>query len=308
MKFLKWVVSLLFSQRGEGEGEGDGSGEGAGSGEGQGNQDASGQGDGQQGQQGQQGAAPTLEQVMAELNQLKSSHETLKGQSGATERNLSSERKALEQMGLRVVRDADGNVQVLPIQKQQGGSRFTDEHKNKFFTYFPDAKQGEEFLNILNLLLEDHADRRFQHYDKTVSERQSFTSQRDESIGRMYELYPSLNQKDKGFNKAFYDRADAILAEKYWDRKSNRPSIPNADLVAAHEAAIEMGIAPSSVEQAKKEGFEQGKNQRRIVGVSGSRAAEGGGGFRRLEFEEYKKLTPEQREEYDKKEVETRGK
>ena len=123
----------------------------------------------------------------------------------------------------------------------------------------------------------------------------------------MYSLFPALNQKDGNFNKSFYEKADQILVERYWDKDHNKPLFPNADLVAANEAAIELGIAPSAIAVAKKEGFQQAQQSKKIVGTAqGSQAQGGGGGFRKLDFPEYQKLNSDQRAEYDKKDIESR--
>lgn len=300
MKLTKWFWSLILSERGEREEGAATAATGEGSDESQGDQGAGAEAD----QGGQE--TVTLEQLQQQVNEYKTKHETLSGQSRATERNLSSMRKALETSGLRMVTDADGNVQVLPAARQQG-SRFTDEHKNKFFSYFPDAKSGEEFLNLLNLLQDEKLDTGFKKFRGDMSSEQQFYSSRGQSIERMNEVYPQLNPKSSDFNKAFYDKADSILTERYWDEKTNRPLVPNADLIAAHEAAIEMGISPAIVAKAKAEGFDKGKESKKIVGTpQGSQSQGGGGGFRKLPFAEFSKLTPDQKEEYQKNEIEGR--
>lgn len=313
MNIFKFLSLLLLSQRGEGEGEGgDGGAGGEGSDAGQGDPNAS-AGDGQQGAQGGAAAsAPTLEQLTAQFAELNSKYETLKNQSGATERNLSAERKALEGMGFRVVRDNEGNVQIMPA-KTASKSRFTDEHKSKFMSYFPDQQSGDGFLSLLDLMLQDRIDSGIQGYDKNVQQGRQFESARSQAIDRMFKLFPSLNAESKEFNKAFYDKADQILMERYMDKETGRILIPHADLIAANEAAIELGIAPAAVAAAKKDGFLQGKNSAaKIVGsAQGSQSpagAGGSGGFRKITKEEYMKLPTEGRAKYDKDELANRGK
>jgi hypothetical protein len=303
---FKTLWLLLTSEKGEDGEEGQPAGEGAiGSVEGQGDQGASGAVPGAGQAEGQPAGQPApLDPValQTQLEEMKATLETLKGQSGATERNLASERKALEGMGLKVVRDTQGNVQVVPIKQANNNTRFTDEHKNKFYSYFPDQKSGESFLEMQKALVEDLLDERFSKYDKEKSTVSQFQEQRQQGIERMYQLFPNLNEKGGSFDKNFYDKANEIYMARY-------QNIPNGDLIAANEAAIELGIAPSSVAAANKEGFQRGQNVRKIVGGGqGSQAQGGQGGFRRLSFEEFKKLTPDQRAEYNKKEIESRGK
>lgn len=299
MKYLKWLWLCLASQRGEEEGQPSGSGKGS----------AEGQGAGQAVAEEQQAEEQVVdvEALTKELNEYKTKHETLSGQSRATEQNLAATRRALEANGLRMVKDADGNVQVVPLARQSQGGRFTDEHKNKFFSYFPDQKSGEEFLSILDLMFGDRIDTGLKTFRGEMSKEQEFSVGRQQSIDRMYQIFPQLKQGES-FNKAFYEKADRILVERYIDPKTGNPLFPSADLVAANEAAIELGIAPASVAAAEKKGFDKAKEQKKIVGsVQGSQAQGGqGGGFRKLSYEEYSKFTPEQKAEYDKKEIETR--
>lgn len=292
MKFLNWLWLNLFSERGEGEGEGQG-GSAEGSAEGQGGQDGVAEGQGK--------PAVDVEALTRERDELKSKHDTLSGQSRATERNLAATREALKANGLQLAQDSDGNMRVMPIVQSRQGSRFTDEHKNKFFSYFPDSKSGEEFLNIVNLLLDDRLERGFKDYDGTLTKRQQYQSVQAESNGRMLSLWPSLNPEAKdSFNKAFYDKATEI-----WEK--NYRNLPNGELIAANEAAVEMGIAPAAVVTAEKQGFQKGKESRKIVGnAQGSQGQSGGGGFKKLSFAEYSKLASDARSEYDKNEIESR--
>ena len=64
-----------------------------------------------------------------------------------------------------------------------------------------------------------------------------------------------------------------------------------------------MGIAPAAVLQAKKEGFEKGKEGRKIVGMSSGTQGAGGGGFRKVSKEEYMAMDSEAKAKYDKDEM-----
>ena len=74
------------------------------------------------------------------------------------------------------------------------------------------------------------------------------------------------------------------------------------------EEELELGIARGIVAKAKAEGFDKGKESKKIVGTAQGSQAQGGagGGFKKLPFVEYSKLTTEQKEQYQKEEVEAR--
>ncbi len=304
MSYLNWLWLCLTSQRGEvgdeDEGQSSGSGEGSAEGqkEGQGNHAAV-------AEEGSQAGEIDINGLTKERDEWKTKHETLSGQSRATERNLASTREALKANGLQLVQDSDGNMKVMPITRSTG-TRFTDEHKNKFFSYFPDAKSGEDFLGILNAMLDDRFDGGFKNFRSELQQEQSFYGSRNAAIKEMFKVYPDLNPDAETYNKGFYDLADKILGEKYWDAKTNRPLVPNADLIAAHEAAIQLRISPTAVAAAKREGFEQGKTSKKIVGAVQGSQGQSGSGFKKLNFAEYSKLTPEQKGKYDKEDIESR--
>jgi hypothetical protein len=305
MKVLKMLWLTLLSERGGTEGiEGQG-GETEGSVE---TQQADQAGSTEQDVQAQEQGQPIDPNVLTkERDDWRTKHETLSGQARATERNLAATRRALEAKGFRMVQDSDGNVQLVPVSTQQSSSKFTDQHKAKFFSYFPDEKSGEGFLDILNVLLEDKQNNGFKSFREQMGKEQEFYSGRQQAIDRMFSLFPALNPKGTGFNKSFYERADQILLERYWDREGNKPLFPNADLIAANEAAIELGISPSTIAAAKKEGFDKARQNKTIVGTAqGSQSQTGTGGFRKLSFEEYQKLPMDKRQEYDRGEVESR--
>lgn len=303
MSIFKLILSLLFSQRGEGEGEGGDGGDGADSGDGQGDQAAAAAAGEGQGGEGAKGAAPTLEDVLRERDDFKTKFETLKGQSGATERNLASERKALENLGYKILRDAEGNVQLVP-SRTQTKSRFTDEHKSKFYSYFPDQAAGEGFMGLMSLYMQDFWENNIGQYDQKLNQKSQFQAQQVQSNERMLKLYPSLNSEHETFNQAFYDKASEIYLQGYRGHA-------NGELLAAHEAAIELGISPTAVAAAKKEGFQKGKEAvGKIVGKSPqgqSGAGAGGGGFRKIPFSEYSKLSVDAKAKYDQDELASRG-
>jgi len=301
---FKYLWLCLFSQKGEGEGEDNLDGQSADSDDSQGGQDASTDDDSQDDGQGQAGETQddgTLAEMTQKLNDLQVQYETLKGQSSATERNLSAERKALETMGLKLVKDHDGNVSAVPIAKKGGQSRFTDEHKTKFSSYFPDADSAKNYLDLMNAWAEDFFADKIKNYDQTLTQRQQFQTVQTQSNNRMMDLYPALDANSKeGFNQSFYDKATEI-----WE--ANYKHLANGELIAANEAAIEMGISPAKVAEAKKAGYQQGKTSRKIVSSGqGSQSQGSSVGFKKLPFEEYSKLNPDKKKKYDTEEVAAR--
>lgn len=303
--FLKFLWLCLFSQRGEGEENITNTGSSEDSDTSQGDQDTSSNQDSQvEGQTYTDGTQDdgTLADLTSKYTQLQEQYEVLKGQATATERNLSSERKALESIGMKMVRDHEGNIQVVPIAKTGGKSRFTDDHRTKFSSYFPDEDSAKNYLSLMDAYMEDFFESRISNYDKKLTERQQFQLLQTQSNQRMLDLYPSLDINGNTYNESFYKKATEI-----WE--SNYRNLPNGELIAANEAAIEMGISPQKIIEAKKTGYQQGKTSRTIVSSSqGTQSGASSGKFKRLSFEEYSKLTPEQKDKYDNEEVLSRRK
>lgn len=297
-KVFEFLKEIFLSEDGGTEGQEGGSQEG-----GEGNQEGQSEaGLGEEQQQGEgeqnQDQQPNWEE---KLNEITSKFESLRGKTTQTEKNLAATRQAIEQMGLRWVSDAQGNVHIIPAGKEQSQSRFTNDHRSKFASFFPNQEQAESFLGLLNAYLQDFIQPEFSKFDTQLQQRQAFITQRDNANERMINLYPSLDTKGEGFNKAFYDKATEIWESQY-------RHLPNGELIAANEAAIEMGIAPASVMKAEKQGFEKGKQSRQILSpAKGTQTSGQGGGFRKLAFDEFSKLSSDEKKAYNLKEIENRG-
>jgi len=236
------------------------------------------------------GNDPSVDDVFDAHRNLQSEHETLKGKTTTTEKNLSALRRAADSKGLKVLTDTDGNVDLVPKDtpgKSETKRRFTDEHRALF---------DKNVLSAIEYMLDDRLDNRFGEYDKMQGQRSQFFKMQDTANNRMMTLYPSLDpdESNQSFNQAFYDRATDIWKQSY-------KNFPNGELIAAGEAAIEMGIAPSQLVKAERRGYEKGSSPRKVLGpVSGSRV---GSGTKRLSREEYLALSTDEKEKYDEKQL-----
>jgi len=323
MWFLKWIYQILLDEQGDSPAAG-----GAGQGEppagsGQGEPPGAGEGEGGGGQGGEPPATPAfgdfgdtpktleeatalLENIYGEHTKLKPEFETLKGKTTATERNLALTRKALEGAGIRVVPDEEGNVRLEVVNQpaQEKKMRFSDAHKQLF---------DEKVLEALRYLIQDEFDGGFDTREKTRMEGarklQMFNNFYDQAADLMFSHFPQLNgnwdakgnSTNQTFDKAFHDKVMERAREKYCDPRG-RLTNPQGELLAALEIAKELGITAQIVNQAKAEGFQQGQAGKKILGpvVSGKKGAVKTG---KLSFDEYQKLSPEEKVEYDKKQV-----
>lgn len=311
MDLFKLLYCIFLDQRGEGEGEeevgggqGDATpkegqgeasgGEGEGEGEGAGEEAASKYGD--------FGENPSVDDVYAALQEVTGKHDGLTKKTGQTEKNLASLRKAAESQGLRVVQDAYGNTDLVP-QKQAASTdvkrRFTDEHRTKLASFFSGddtTKTANDFLEIMSAFMQDHSDEGFSNYDKKLISRQHFQRARDTSNDRMMTLYPQLDDgKKESFDQFFFDRATEIYKESY-------EMHPRGELIAAGEAAAEMGISPITLKKAEAKGFNKGKEIKTVLAPvgQGGKGRGGGKGTGKLGKNDYLALTEEERAEYDK--------
>ena len=330
-KFLRKLYLILQDQRGDdtppgagGAGQGDAP---AGSGEGEPPAPDAGQG-GEGGQGVEPPATPAFgdfgdtpktqdeaialaQKLYESVTKLKPDYETLKGKTAATERNLAMTRKALEKMGIRPVQDEETGELTFELIKQPQAERkrrFQDSHKQEFFKFFVSPQAGEQFLNLMTALLQDHFDDSFdarqREYGEKAKQRQVYFRVKNDANSKMLKLWPMLDGKfdengkptNSNFNSQFYDRATEIWKEKYSDD-------PAGELKSAVDAALELNIPSQALTQAKKEGFENGKKQKTILGPAGQGAGAKGGAKKTLTKEEYLKLSPEEREKYDKANV-----
>jgi len=220
---------------------------------------------------------------------------SLKDKGGATEKNLASIRKAAGEVGLSFLRDEEGNVTLQMKEEAKPevkGKRFTDAHRELV---------GDDMVEAVSSLFEDMFEAGIVGYEKERTEKREYAVARSNSNAKAFRLYPMARMKDESgndnpnFNKPFYDRATEI-----W--QANYSKNPKGELMAMHEAAIEMKVSPISLEEAKKAGYNKAKNQKKVLGPagggsgSGSKVAPGGV----LSQDAYLKLDPEAREKYDK--------
>lgn len=251
---------------------------------------------------GRFGNTPTIDDVFKAYTELEAQSQNLTGKTTATEKNMAALRKALKDHGVEVLRDEEGRFTLQAINQEPEKPRerrFKDDHKKLF---------EEPVLQAIQGLVQDLIDDGLYGYEKQQRERISsvrqFNQDRTAAVGEMHKLFPMLKQGAEGFDAAFYTRAEEILNERYCDR-NGRPKSPQADLLAAVAAATELGITPTAkidpvkIEAAKKEGFKQGQESKKVLGPVGSTQAKASG-FKKLSKDEYLKLSAEEREKYDK--------
>ena len=277
---------------GQGEGGNGASGDGAGGG------DGAGAGDGSGGPAAN--IAPKYGKYGNDPDAVWKAHQDLINKTGQTERNFSGLRKSLEGMGFKAEHDPEtGEFRFVEINKpapQVKKKRFTDAHKALF---------DEPVLSAIEArvqdVVEELIEKSFTDYEKKGTERQTTVQQKIAAGNKLVKLFPQLavstdEKPNTAFNQEFYDRATEI-----WKDNKAYFENPNGELYAAMEAAIELGISPQAIGAAKKEGFKQGTEQKKILGP-----VDGAGQGKELKpgelsKEAYLALTPEQKKEYDKK-------
>ena len=220
---------------------------------------------------------------------------SLKEKGGATERNLAKVRQTLNEAGISMLRDDEGNIQFQVKEEaktEMKTKRFTDAHKELL---------GDDTLEALDAYFADKFDAGIAGYEKTQKEKYEYSIARRNSNAKAFRLYPTAQMKDANgndnpnFNRAFYDRATEI-----W--KADYSKNPKGEMMAMHEAAIEMKISPISLEEAKKAGYNKAKNQKKVLGPAGGGSGSGAKGGKEgvLSREAYLKLDQDAREKYDK--------
>lgn len=271
---------------------------------------------------GEFGDSPTIDQLFDAIKKERSGFETIKVKTTATERNLSALRKALESSGIRAVQGTDGNIKFDLIEKQQSSKKFTDQHLQQLAQMFDKPEGAKSFLDLLSLHVQDLFEEQYSTRQRATQEEQGKIQQlvkaRDEQIDRMFRLYPMLNPAIDGsgkptnqqFNKAMYE-----LATEIWQRPVEEGGYgghPLKQLLAAIDAAEQLGVATSMIQKAQAQGFQQGQAQRRVVGPVQSQSSAGtgagSGAMRKLGKDEYLALSPEKREEYDAWNIQQRDK
>lgn len=303
-KTISWIIGLLFDQRGENDpaaGAGDGSGAGDGQGD-QGGAESGAQGgdsgagpatgitEGDAGASQEGVVTPKFGEFGDDPIKLFQGYQGLKSKTTATERNLATLRKNLENVGLKI--GEDGTIQ---LGEKDGSApktkRFTADHAKLFDAPVLQAMQG---------LIEDLFEDRLGKYEQKNTMKQQYMTMKETSNSKMTGMFPQLLKEVDGevnpqFNQAFYDRATEI-----WSTTPGYKSHPSGELYSTMEAAIEMGISPIAIAKAKAAGYKAGVNTKKVLGpTSGVGAgAQGATGFKRLSVAEFRLLTPDKKEEY----------
>ena len=320
---FKMILKFLFDLRAETPGSGAGApgqagqggapaGEGAAGGEG-------GAGDGGEGKPGGQGGEGTgaVEKVVATpgakpkygkfgdaptVDQIWQEHQTLIGKTTQTERQAASLRKSLEAVGFRAVDDGSGNFRFEEIKapaKTERAKRFNDQHKALF-----DEPVLTAIQNLVEDMFEDRIEKSFSDYEGKGQQRQQMIQQKIASGQKLIKLFPALQlkgedgQPNAAFDETFYNRATEI-----WQGSPDYLKNPSGELFAAMEAAVELGIAPAAIAKAKADGFVAGTGAKKVLGpvTGGQQGAKGAKG--ELSQTDYLKLSPDEREKYDKEKL-----
>jgi hypothetical protein len=323
--FINVIPVILADERGETQDEGNAGGKGGGDNDGAtgntgdedkgklGNENADsqdGKKDGDNGNSGNQGAVEEWAGYASKDDLIKA-HESMKGQTGATEKNLRTLRQALKKHGIAFDPES-GELAIIPgvgDTKPKRQSKFTDEVRNKFNPFFAiegaDEKtittQRDEFLNNLAIMVQDKIDEFFESYQDTASkklrEHREWSEQYDAAVKEMFTSYPALVEGSEGFNEKFYN---AVI--EYLDANPNLRKQPDGELIAADRIARKMQISPLAIGAARKEGFQKGVGSKKIVGNAGKGGTgNAAGAFKRLSKDEYLALSDEERDTYNKK-------
>ncbi|MCD6346466.1 MAG: hypothetical protein J7L96_03500 [Bacteroidales bacterium] len=310
-QLFKTLFSILMNQTGEyesGTGEG-GQGEGAPE-SGQGTAPAEGEeGEAGTGEEtppaeskyGDFGDNPSVDDVYNQFTQRNQEYEALKGKTSATEKNLANLRKSVEGTGMKIMTDSSGNIHIIPKAEKTEGSQksetlFSDEHAKLFDQPVLDAI-NKLIADRVKAAIKDYDSTRFTEKDAVYNERTSFQRKSGESRTSMLKFYPQL-AAGKERDTAFHARATEIWEASY-------KHMPNGELIAAHEAAQELSIAPKQLMVAKKEGYEQGKAGKKVLGpVGGGQQNNNSGKFQKLSKADYLKLSSEDKDAYNLKALE----
>lgn len=244
------------------------------------------------------------------IEELVSAHETMKGQTSATEGNLRKLRSALKKHG--IVYDSDSDALAVmqdegtQESKQKRQSKFTDEHREKFSRFFSaegDDKEvisatRDEFLNLMDTLVEDRVESMLLNFQekssKQMKERMQFKKEYDEATKEMFASYPQLVEGNEQFDQEFYD---AVL--EHIENNPRLRKLSDGELIAADRVARQRNISPIQISRAKKKAYMKGSEKKTIVSSSSGKQAKGG--FKRLSEDEYLALSTDERNEYNKK-------
>jgi hypothetical protein len=261
---------------------------------------------------GEFGDVPDVDKLYDGYGKTKKELDIAKGKQTATERNLSSVRKLLESSGVRIVHDENGQprLEVAAPEETKRQRRFSDEHKKKLAGFFDRPEAVDAFLETVKPYIEDLFEDSYTGREKMSKETQAktrqFVQERTKANTRMIKLFPMLDGKFDGgkstnplFSQPFYDRATEIWQTEY---KNN----PHGELLAALDAADELGIQQAVIQAAKAEGVKMGKDGKKILSTVSSSGKVAPGALTTMTQAQYLALPPEKREEYDQKALENK--
>jgi hypothetical protein len=325
MNKLMWFLkTILLDQCAENEGAGAGAGDGSGAGDGgdgQGGAPENGQGgapgagddqdagDGNGAGAGQGSQQPVFGKYKT-AEELWQAHQDLTKKTSQTELNTAKLRKTLESAGIKIGQDDDGNTILIPVEnKKERTKKFSDEQKKKLGMYFGDdpekgVESAQGFLSLMQPFIEDLLEDQFYTREKAYNQRNSQVSQfrktQDSSNNRMLKMFPQLvlgsdDRPNEQFNESFYNRATEI-----WKNTPEYMKDARGELLAALDAADELGIVANVIKQAKQEGVKFGQQNKKVLVPAGGGQGKVSQNGKAVSKAEYLAMTPDQRDAHDR--------
>jgi len=216
-------------------------------------------------------------------------------------------KKQLGTLGVKVVKEGNELRLVIdeskkPTEKQK---RFTEEHMGQFGAYFDKPESGKAFYELLKLavqdLIDDGVEGHFTQREKIYSTAVAFKRAERETEEFIKKVYPDADPDKEDFPETgtpLFNRAKEI-----YDANEDYGRHPKGQLWAVHEAAIELGIAPQAITKAKAEGRKEAIENKRILNKMGGGEKGGGGVVGEMSNEDFIKMTPTQRREWQQNQM-----
>lgn len=246
--------------------------------------------------------------VYSKYSKVKGDFDNLRNKAGLTERNLSSLRKTLKGSGINVVQDETGQIRLEVINQKppERTRKFSDTHLQKLASHFQnDTKAAQEFLDVILDAAEDRNEDWWGNKETAYRENAQKTQVNNqlfqESTDLMFSHFPQLNGNWGKDGKASNPDFDQAFHDKVFDLwKTDYHNDPRGQLLATLRVAKEMKILPQAIKKAEVAGYEKGKTDKKILGPVNTNSSGKSTSGKKLSFEEYSKLSPEEQYNYNK--------